>query len=491
MSEEFLINVSNVETRVALLENGVLQEIRIERDDSKILVGNIYKGKVVRVLPGMQAAFVDIGLERAAFIHAKEILPIKTGGDAGDDSHQLSISELVRDGQSLVVQVTKDMIGSKGARLTTHLSIPSRYLVYMPYSDHVGISQRIDEEEERERLRAIVSEFMGDNPDVTGGFILRTAADGVSAEDILKDIEFLLKVWGFAEVQIGSVPVTSVVYEGLPLLMRTVRDLTEGHINQVRIDSEDAYQMVINFVRQFVPSMESHIENYVGDRPIFDLYGVEDELEKALHRNVGLKSGGHLVIDQTEAMTTVDVNTGTYVGHRNLEETIYKTNLEAAHAISRQLRLRNLGGIIIVDFIDMEEEEHRRQVLRTFEKMLERDYAKTNITGVSDLGLVEMTRKRTSESLEHVLCEPCPVCVGRGSLKTATTICYEIFREIRRVAHFYEAKTFMVIASQAVIDRLLDEESAHVADLAEYYGCNITFQVESMYQQETFDVVLL
>lgn len=491
MSEEFLINVSNVETRVALVENGVLQEIRIEREDSKILVGNIYKGKVVRVLPGMQAAFVDIGLERAAFIHAKEISPPNKGGAAGDEDQNLSINELVRDGQSLVVQVTKDMIGSKGARLTTHLSIPSRYLVYMPYSDHVGISQRIDEEEERERLRTIVSEFMGNNPDAKGGFILRTAADGVSAEDILKDVEFLLKVWGFVAVQIDTVPVTSVVYEGLPLLMRTVRDLTEGHISQVRIDSEDAYQKVMNFVRQFVPAMEPHIENYTADRPIFDLYGVEDELEKALHRDVGLKSGGHLVIDQTEAMTTVDVNTGTYVGHRNLEETIYKTNLEAAHAISRQLRLRNLGGIIIVDFIDMEEEEHRRQVLRTFEKMLERDYAKTNITGVSELGLVEMTRKRTSESLEHVLCEACPVCEGRGSLKTTTTICYEIFREIRRVARFYEAKTFMVIASQAVIDRLLDEESTHVADLAEYFGCSITFQVESMYQQETFDVVLL
>ncbi len=489
MSEEFLINVSNVETRVALVENGVLQEIRIEREDSKILVGNIYKGKVVRVLPGMQAAFVDVGLERAAFIHAKEILPLNKEGGAADQN--LSINELVRDGQSLVVQVTKDMIGSKGARLTTHLSIPSRYLVYMPYSDHVGISQRIEEEEERERLRAIVSEFMGNNPDAKGGFILRTAADGISAEDILKDLEFLLKVWGFAAVQIDTAPVTSVVYEGLPLLMRTVRDLTEGHISQVRIDSEDAYQMAMNFVRQFVPIMEPHIENYTADRPIFDLYGVEDELQKALHRNVGLKSGGHLVIDQTEAMTTVDVNTGTYVGHRNLEETIYKTNLEAAHAISRQLRLRNLGGIIIVDFIDMEEEEHRRQVLRTFEKMLERDYAKTNITGVSELGLVEMTRKRTSESLEHILCEACPVCEGRGSLKTTTTICYEIFREIRRVARFYEAKTFMVIASQAVIDRLLDEESAHVADLAEYFGCSITFQVESMYQQETFDVVLL
>lgn len=489
MSEEFLINISNVETRVALVENGVLQEIRIEREDSKVLVGNIYKGKVVRVLPGMQAAFVDIGLERAAFIHAKEILPLNKEGGAEDQN--LSISELVRDGQSLVVQVTKDMIGSKGARLTTHLSIPSRYLVYMPYSDHVGISQRIDEEEERERLRTIVSEFMGNNPDAKGGFILRTAADGISAEDILKDLEFLLKVWGFVAVQIDTAPVTSVVYEGLPLLMRTVRDLTEGHISQVRIDSEDAYQMVMNFVRQFVPVMEPQIENYTADRPIFDLYGVEDELQKALHRNVGLKSGGHLVIDQTEAMTTVDVNTGTYVGHRNLEETIYKTNLEAAHAISRQLRLRNLGGMIIVDFIDMEEEEHRRQVLRTFEKMLERDYAKTNITGVSELGLVEMTRKRTSESLEHILCEACPVCEGRGSLKTTTTICYEIFREIRRVARFYEAKTFMVIASQAVIDRLLDEESTHVADLAEYFGCSITFQVESMYQQETFDVVLL
>lgn len=489
MSEEFLINVSNVETRVALVENGVLQEIRIEREDNKGIVGNIYKGKVVRVLPGMQAAFVDIGLERAAFIHVKDILPLTD--QSNDDDPTVSISDLLREGQTLVVQIAKEMIGSKGAKLTCHLSIPSRYLVYMPYSKHVGISQRIEDDAERERLRLIVEGFVVSRPELGGGFILRTAADGVSAEDILKEAEFIIKVWGFVALRIETVPVGQVVYEGLPLLMRTVRDLTGGSITQVRIDDETAYQQVITFVQQFAPSMISCIEHYTATRPIFELYGIDDELEKALQRKVNLKSGGYLIIDQTEAMTTIDVNTGAYVGHRNLEETIYKTNLEAAHAISRQLRLRNLGGMIIIDFIDMEEEEHRRQVLRTLEKMLERDHAKTHVTGISELGLVAMTRRRTSESLEHVLCEACPVCDGRGTIKTATTVCYDIFREIRRVARFYEAKTFLVIASQRVIDKLLDEESAHLADIAEYFKCSIKFQVESMYNQETFDVVLL
>ena len=490
MSEEFLINVSPVETRVALVENGVLQEIRLEMEDNKGLVGNIYKGKVVRILPGMQAAFVDIGMDKAAFIHAREILPFMGTEQRGDESTP-GITDLLTDGQTLIVEVVKDMIGSKGARLTTHLSIPSRYLVYMPHSEHIGVSQRIDEEEERARLKGIVSDYLSANESAEGGFILRTAADGVSTEDILKDVEFLLKLWAFVELQIKTVPGKSVVYEGLPLLMRTVRDLTEGHISLVRIDSSTAYNKVIDFVKQFVPFMESKIDHYTAERPIFDLYGIEDEIEKALHRKVGLKSGGHIVFDQTEAMTTVDVNTGSYVGHRNLEETIFKTNLEATHAIARQLRLRNLGGIIIVDFIDMLDEEHRRQVLRSFEKMLERDYAKTYISGMSELGLVEMSRKRTSESLEHQLCEPCPVCNSRGTLKTTTTVCYEIFREIRRAAKFYEAKIFLVIASQEVVDRLLDEESAHVADVADYFGRTIKFQVESMYHQEQFDVVLL
>ncbi|MBV1874630.1 MAG: Rne/Rng family ribonuclease, partial [Gammaproteobacteria bacterium] len=344
MSEEFLINVSPVETRVALVENGVLQEIRLEMEDNKGLVGNIYKGKVVRILPGMQAAFVDIGMDKAAFIHAREILPFMSAEQGGDESTP-GITDLLTDGQTLIVEVVKDMIGSKGARLTTHLSIPSRYLVYMPQSEHIGVSQRIDEEEERVRLKNIISDYLAANKSAEGGFILRTAADGVSEEDILKDVEFLLKLWAFVELQIKTVPGKSVVYEGLPLLMRTVRDLTEGHISLVRIDSSTDYNKVIDFVRQFVPFMESKIDHYTAERPIFDLYGIEDEIEKALHRKVGLKSGGHIVFDQTEAMTTVDVNTGSYVGHRNLEETIFKTNLEATHAIARQLRLRNLGGI--------------------------------------------------------------------------------------------------------------------------------------------------
>ncbi|WP_073669593.1 Rne/Rng family ribonuclease [Pseudomonas aeruginosa] len=397
MSEEILINITPMESRVAVVENGVLQEVHVERTQRRGIVGNIYKGRVVRVLPGMQAAFVDIGLERAAFIHAAEI-------SNREGSAVESISALVHEGQALVVQVTKDPIGTKGARLTTHLSIPSRYLVYMPRTSHVGISLRIE---------------------------------------------------------------------------------------KIRIDSRENFQKITSFVEELMPEISDRLEHYPGERPIFDLYGVEDEIQKALERKVLLKSGGYLIVDPTEAMTTIDVNTGAFVGHRNLEETIFKTNLEAATAIARQLRLRNLGGIIIIDFIDMEDEEHRRQVLRTLEKQLERDHAKTNIIGITELGLVQMTRKRTRESLVQILCEPCPCCQGRGMLKTAETTCYEIFREILREARAYQADSYLVLANQKVVDRLLDEESGNVADLEAFIGRTIKFQVEAMYSQEQYDVVLL
>ncbi|MQT32774.1 ribonuclease G [Pseudomonas helleri] len=485
MSEEILINITPMESRVAVVENGVLQEVHVERTQRRGIVGNIYKGKVVRVLPGMQAAFVDIGLDRAAFIHASEISLRE--GQAVE-----SISALVHEGQSLVVQVTKDPIASKGARLTTQLSIPSRYLVYMPRTAHVGISLKIEDEGERERLKQVVSDCVAqEGIKEAGGFILRTAAEGAGADEILMDIRYLRRLWDQIGLQIKTAGAPSVIYEDLGLALRTLRDLVSPKIEKIRIDSRETFQKTTQFVAELMPEIADRLEHYPGERPIFDLYGVEDEIQKALDRKVPLKSGGYLVVDPAEAMTTIDVNTGAFVGHRNLEETIFKTNLEAATAIARQLRLRNLGGIIIIDFIDMEDEEHQRQVLRTLEKQLERDHAKTNIIGITELGLVQMTRKRTRESLEQVLCEPCVCCQGRGKLKTPETICYEIFREILREARAYQAVGYRVLANQRVVDRLLDEESGNVAELEGFIGRTIRFQVETQYSQEQYDVVLL
>ena len=493
MSEEILINVTPVETRVALVENGMLQEAYIERTSRKGIVGNIYKGKVVRVLPGMEAAFVDIGLERAAFIHASDVVSGQASGDEPSDTPRTvpDIRTLLREGQSLVVQVTKDPIGTKGARLTTQLSIPSRYLVFMPGVCHIGISQRIEDDNERVRLKSLIEEGAAEHDDAQGGYIIRTAAEAASAEDLIADMTYLHRLSQSIQERIAKAPAPSVVYQDLPLFIRTIRDLIRPQTEKVRIDSRESYQRVMEFVKEFVTEFADKVEYYPGERPIFDLYSVEDEIQKALSRKVQLKSGGYVIIDQTEAMTTIDINTGAFVGHRNLEETIFKTNLEAARAISRQLRLRNLGGIIIIDFIDMEDPEHQRQVHRMLEKMLERDHAKTKITGVSELGLVEMTRKRTTESLGQVLCEPCPICDGRGFLKTAETVCYEIFREILRVNRAYEAENYLVMASQKVVDRLLDEESDNVADLETFISKTIRFQVEPFYSQEQYDVVLL
>lgn len=490
MSEEILINVTPMECRVALVENGIVQELYVERTARRGMVGNIYKGRVVRVLPGMQAAFVEVGHSRTAFIHANDIVWPKVSGER---ERTPTISELLHEGQSVVVQVMKDMMGSKGARLTTDLSIPSRYLVYMPHGEHVGVSQRIEDEAERERLKNLIRQLQEESPETSaGGFIVRTVAEGVSENELRRDMAFLVKLWRWIQDRCQSAATPSLVYEELPLFLRTIRDHVSVNSQKVLIDSRETYAKVEEFVRDFVPALKEQVEHYPGERPLFDLYNIEDDLQKALQRKVLLKSGGYLIIDQTEAMTTVDVNTGSYVGTRTLEDTVFKTNLEATHAIARQLRLRNLGGIIILDFIDMEEAEHKQQVLRALEKMLVRDHAKTKITQVSELGLVEMTRKRTRESLEHLLCETCSECEGRGTVKTAETVCYEIFREILREARAYDAANgYRVVASQKVIDRLLGEESAAVADLEQFIGKPIKFSVEALYPQEQYDIVLL
>ena len=488
ISEEILINITPQETRVAIVENGALQEVSIERQRSRGIVGNIYKGKVNRVLPGMEAAFVDIGLDKAGFLHVSDI---DTGDDsavAEENTTRPTINELLREGETVLVQVVKDPIGTKGARLTTSISVPSRYLVYMPNSTSVGISVKIEDEAERERLKKLIEACRSESQ--VGGCIIRTAAEGVDETELQLDITFLSKLWGSLLEHAESVPAGSMIHEDLPLSIRTLRDMVGVDTSLVKVDSRETYQRMTDFATRYIPDLPARIEHYPGERPLFDVYNIDDELQRALARQVSLKSGGYLIIDQTEAMTTIDINTGAFVGHQNLEETIFKTNMEASQAIARQLRLRNLGGIIIIDFIDMEHEDHKRQVLKSLEKYLDKDHAKTQVCEVSPLGLVEMTRKRTRESLEHILCEPCKTCHGRGSLKTTETVCYEIFREILREARFYdEARQLLVMANQDVVDRLLDEEAANLAELETFIKIPVKLQVEAHLSQESYDVV--
>jgi ribonuclease G len=486
ISEEILINVTPWETRVAVVENGVLQEILVERERKRGLVGNIYKGQVCRVLPGMEAAFVDIGLDRAAFLHVSDIRN-ENGADTtlGPDR---PITDLVREGQQLMVQVIKDPIGSKGARLTTHVTLPSRFLVFLADSDLTGVSIKIDSEAERQRLKDTVSAFRAE---FGGGYIVRTAAEGGEPWALRADMQFLQRLWESIQERTRENRGIAVVYEDLPLELRILRDFVSANVEKVRIDSKEICDQVIRFAEKFLPEMTSRIEHYPGDRPLFEFYGVEDEIQRALGKKVPLKSGGYLIIDQTEAMTTIDVNTGAYVGHRNLEETIFKTNLEAAQAIARQLRLRNLGGIIILDFIDMSSQDHKQAVLKALEKHLEKDRSKNHICEVSALGLVEMTRKRIRESLEQVLCEPCLLCHGRGSTKTVETMCYEIFRELLRESRQYEARQFLVLASPEVVDMMLDEESTSVAELESFIGVPLKLQAEVLYSREQYDIVLM
>lgn len=489
MSTELLVNVTPSETRVALVEHGILQEVHIERQAKRGLVGNIYKGKISRVLPGMQAAFVDIGMDKAAFLHASDIVPHTECVDVREKEHfQVgNIAELVRQGQDIMVQVVKDPISTKGARLTTDITLPSRYLVFMPGSAHVGVSQRIESESERERLKNIVSRQV----DELGGFIVRTAAEGVGERELEQDTQFLKRLWRKVLERRQKYKPCSVLYEDLSLAFRILRDFVGAELDKIRVDSRQTFEQLKLFTEEFVPEMVNKLDYYSGDSPIFDLYDVENEIQRALERKVELKSGGYLIIDQTEAMTTIDINTGAFVGHRNLEETIFNTNVEATAAIARQLRLRNLGGIIIIDFIDMQSEDHRRRVLQSLEQALSRDRAKTAVNGFSHLGLVEMTRKRTRESLEHILCSECPECKGRGRVKTIESVCYEILREIIRVNRAYDADQFIVYASLPVAEALHVEEQHSLAELEVFIGKQVKVHAEPLYSQEQFDVVMM
>ena len=485
MSENILINITPQETRVALIFQGAVQELHIERTVSRGLVGNIYLGKVVRVLPGMQSAFIDIGLERAAFLHVADIWDARNR----DGSTPTPIEKMLFDGQSVTVQVIKDPIGTKGARLSTQISIAGRMLVHLPQDSHIGISQKIGNETDREALRAMVQGFL--SADEKGGFIVRTMAEDATEAELQMDVDYLRKTWAAINHLAKSKPVTTLLHQDLSLAQRVLRDFVNVDTDTIQVDSRENYQMLLEFANHYTPSVIPKLIHYTGERPLFDLYGVEDEIQRALGRRVDLKSGGYLIVDQTEAMTTIDVNTGSFVAGRNFADTIFKTNLEAAHAIARQLRLRNLGGIIVLDLIDMENGEHKTAVLNELNKAISRDRTKLSVSGFSALGLVEVTRKRTRESLAHILCETCPSCDGKGQVKTARTICYEILRELLREAKQFNPREFRILASQVVVDLFLEEESQHLAMLGDFIKKPISLQVESTYHQEHYDIILM
>ena len=495
MQQDILINWSPQETRVAIVETGAVQELHVERTLERGLVGNVYLGKVARVLPGMQSAFIDIGLERAAFLHVADLMSsvaARHADDKGEPAPAVPIEKQVFEGQSLLVQVIKDPIGTKGARLSSQISIAGRLLVFLPQDQHIGVSQKIPFEQRealRQRLQNLAEATAPDGK--TGGFILRTNGEDASDAELSEDIAYLRKTWARIKEASTRLPPKSLLHQDLSLLQRVLRDLVSETTQTIRIDSAEQFQKLKTFGAEFMPSAVDKLQLYKGERPIFDLFNIDDEVGKALGRRVDLKSGGYLIVDQTEALTTIDVNTGGYVGARNFDETIFKTNLEAAGAIARQLRLRNLGGIIIADFIDMTREDHREAVLAEFRKQLARDRVKTMVSGYSALGLVEMTRKRTRESLAHMLCEACPVCEGKGSVKTTRTVAYDILREILREARQFHPKEFRVIASPSVIDVLLDEESQHLAGLSDFIGKPISLQPEASMSQVQYDIVLL
>ncbi|MCO5110914.1 MAG: ribonuclease G [Burkholderiaceae bacterium] len=495
MHQDILINWSPQETRVAVVEHGAVQELHIERTLERGLVGNVYLGKVSRVLPGMQSAFIDIGLERAAFLHVADVWQRQEGGEAPmfarKGEPQVPIEKQVFEGQSLMVQVIKDPIGSKGARLSTQISVAGRLLVFLPQDDHIGISQKIPVAE-RDALRARLQALVGDKAKGGGGgFILRTNGEDSTDAELAEDIAYLRKTWARTKEASLRLPPTSLLHQDLDLLQRVLRDLVGEHTQSIRIDSTEQFHRLRAFGQEFMPQAAGKLQHYRGERPIFDLYSIDEEIARALGRRVDLKSGGYLIIDQTEALTTVDVNTGGYVGARNFDDTIFKTNLEAAGAIARQLRLRNLGGIIIVDFIDMAQGSHQEAVLTEFRKQLARDRVKTMSGGFSQLGLVEMTRKRTRESLAHMLCEPCAACQGRGAVRTARSVVYDILREILREARQFNPREFRVVASPQVVELLLDEESPHLAGLSDFIGKPISLQSEAALGQEQYDIVLL
>src|SRR5450830_15951 len=483
MTEEILINYTPQETRVAIVENGIVQELHVERQSASSLVGNVYRGTVSRVLPGMQSAFIDIGLQRAAFLHVADV------EDCNKGETQKNIQDVLREGQTLIVQVIKEPIGSKGARLSTQISIAGRFLVYLPQQDHIGVSQRIADEAEREKLRDRLMKLLPENHN--GGYIIRTMSEDATDDDLKSDVAYLHKVWENIQSASKSAATRTLVFQDLNLCMRVLRDVAGADTKRILVDSRENYQQLLAFASSYTATNVSLLEHYQGERPLFDTYNVEVEIAKAMSRKVELKSGGYLIIDQTEALTTVDVNTGGFVSGINLADTIFRTNIEACKCIARQLRLRNLGGIIIIDFIDMDDDAQRAAVLAELNLAVASDRTRTSVSGFSALGLVEMTRKRTRESLSHILCEACPCCKGSGALKTAQTVCYEIMREILRQARHFDAKELRVHAAKKVVNTLQTTESQSLENLSAFIGKPISLHIEEQYGQDAFNIIMI
>jgi ribonuclease G len=520
MSSILVINASDPETRVALVENGHISEFYLERNQERGIVGNVYKGKVVRVLPGMQAAFVDIGLDKAAFLYVSDVTydpsfserqyDLTEGehpesesppdveaaeGEAAKEARapkapnggegEVNIQDLLKEGQEILVQVVKDPIGTKGARISCHISIPGRHLVFMPTVDHIGISRRIENDKERRRLREIVE---GIRPPGTG-FIVRTVAEGVPAEKLQADARFLMHIWDEIQRKKEKPSGPALLHPDLDIVLRATRDLFSADVEKLVIDDREQYERIMRFVKATDPALADHVEYYTGEEPIFDAYGIEHELQRAQQRKVWLKSGGYIVIDQAEALTAIDVNSGRYVGKKSLEETITKINIEAAKEIVYQLRLRNIGGIIIIDFIDMDKGQNRDKVFKALQEALGKDKAKTNVLKISELGLVEMTRKRVRESIGRMMNEPCPYCDGRGTVKSRVTVAYEIFREIRREATAFREPILVVNCHPEVAKVLQGEERENLRHLMDKFNKTIQVRAQQHYHIEQFDFV--
>jgi ribonuclease G len=494
MANELIINVTSQETKVALLEDRVLAELYIERTKGRGIMGNIYKGKVVKVLPGMQAAFVDIGLEKAAFLYVSDVY----GGMEDYDemgfmgmempiyfNSSSQIEDLLSEGQEILVQVSKEPLGTKGTRITSHITLPGRYLVFMPMVDHVGVSRRIKDEKERRRLREIAQSIKPPN----SGLIVRTASEGSESEEIRNDMEFLLHLWNNIQKKKENSTAPCLIHSDLTMVLRVIRDILSFQVNRIIIDSKEEYDNIISFINTYMPKQKYEIILYGNNEPIFDAYGIEMEIDKILGRKIWLKSGGYIVIDMSEALVAIDVNTGRYVGKRNLADTLLKTNLEAAKEIAYQLRLRNIGGIIIIDFIDMEREGDREKVYQVLEEATKKDRQKTNIFKISELGLVEMTRKRTRENISRILGEPCSYCEGSGLIKSKTTVCYEIFREIERTASELGGHNIVVEVNPEVADLLYEEERVGVDELEKKLRKKIVIKGKAGFHQEQFNII--
>jgi ribonuclease G len=502
MANELVINTTSHETRIALIENGTIAELYIERSRVKGIVGNIYKGRVIRVLPGMQAAFVDIGMEKAAFLYVADVFEaiedyetFMDGNEKKDESQEGDgqglnpmhpIEELLQEGQEILVQVSKEPIGTKGARITSHISLPGRHLVYMPTVDHVGVSRRIENELERERLKEIVERIKPN----AGGFIIRTVSEGKSEEDLLTDMQYLTMLWDEVVKKNEKAHAPSLIHSDLDVTQKVVRDILSEDVDRIVVDSKPEYDKIVHFISTFMPKIKYSIEFYEENEPIFDHFGLEVEISRALGRKVWLKSGGYIIIEQTEALTAIDVNTGRYVGKHNLEDTILKTNLEAVKEIAYQLRLRNIGGIIIIDFIDMEKEVNRDKVFAALEEALKADKSKTNILKMSELGLLEMTRKRVRESIGRLMCEPCPYCEGLGYIKSKTTVCQEIFRELRREMLDVHGSKVMLTVHPQVADLLYDEERRGLEDVEKRFKKRIIVRAKPGFHQEQFEIAI-